>query len=289
MLARIFSQSTAWPLGRGFASKAAASAPGLIEIREYTLKPEGVSQFMKVATEYADVRRELLPFLGLFTCDVGSCLHRVTHLYAYSSFEQRDEVRAHAAQDARWKKFIELSRPHVQYQENRVMLEARPIYEALELPPTALFSSPPTAGPAKVVYEMRSYQLHPGYGSVPKLVEAFSAGEAFMLVGWVDGHYVQPRNWSTKKPCWKATRLALEEARVILCCRFHAMRLRLSEAQAAIRRRCGTDAPSALYRLPAKVAADPEGRLVFFGYTDVGMLNNVVEIWRYPSAQACIK
>ncbi|GIL49252.1 hypothetical protein Vafri_5380 [Volvox africanus] len=217
MLPRIFRQSAMRSLHNGFATQTSGSAPGMIEIREYTLKPEGVSQFMKVAAEYAEVRRELLPFLGLFTCDVGSCLHRVTHLYAYSSFEHRDEVRARAVADPRWKRFIELSRPHVQYQENKVMLEARPIYEALDLPPTALFNPPPKEGSAKVVYEMRSYQLHPGYGSVPKLVEAFSAG------------------------------------------------------------------------LPGKVTADPEGRLVFFGYTDVGMLNNVVEIWRYPSAQACIK
>ncbi|KAG2444417.1 hypothetical protein HXX76_001170 [Chlamydomonas incerta] len=204
---------------RGFAGSAASgsSAPGLIEVREYTLKPEGVKAFMDVSAEYADVRKELLPFLGLFTCDVGSCLHRVTHMYAYDSFDQRDAVRAAALKDPRWRKFVELSRPHVQHQENRVMLEARPIYAALQLPPTAQFKAPPKTGSGKVVYELRSYQLSPGYGSVPKLVEAFSAG------------------------------------------------------------------------LPHKVAVDPEGKLVFFGYTDVGMLNHVVELWRYPSAQACIQ
>ena len=47
--------------------------------------------------------------------------------------------------------------------------------------------------------------------------------------------------------------------------------------------------PHFTLRLPDKVAADPEGRLVFFGHTDVAMLNNVVELWRYPSAQSCIK
>ena len=33
-------------------------------------------------------------------------------------------------------------------------------------------------------------------------------------------------------------------------------------------------------RLPDKVAADADGKLVFFGHTDVGTLNNVVELWR---------
>lgn len=41
-------------------------------------------------------------------------------------------------------------------------------------------------------------------------------------------------------------------------------------------------------RLPGKVAADRDGRLVLFAHSDVGLLNNVVELWRYPSAQGCI-
>lgn len=42
--------------------------------------------------------------------------------------------------------------------------------------------------------------------------------------------------------------------------------------------------------LPHKVQADPEhGKLVFFGWSDVGLLNNVVELWRYESAASCIR
>mmetsp|Transcript_32859 Transcript_32859/g.72584 ORF Transcript_32859/g.72584 Transcript_32859/m.72584 type:complete len:271 (-) Transcript_32859:35-847(-) len=196
-------------------SAASSNQAGLIEIREYTIKPEAFGTFMKVSKEYADLRKQLLPFLGMFTADVGACLHRVTHFYHYKDFDERDALRGAAAADERWQKFIELSRPHVQYQENKVMLQAQPLYDALGLPHTQDFQ-PPGRDP-KAIYEMRTYQLHPGYGSVPKLVEAFRKG------------------------------------------------------------------------LPDKVASDPEGRLVFFGYTDVGMLNNVVELWRYPSAQACIR
>jgi hypothetical protein len=42
-------------------------------------------------------------------------------------------------------------------------------------------------------------------------------------------------------------------------------------------------------RLPEKVAADRDGLLVAFAHSDVGMLNQVVELWRYPSAAACIR
>jgi hypothetical protein len=41
--------------------------------------------------------------------------------------------------------------------------------------------------------------------------------------------------------------------------------------------------------VPYKIAADPTGQLVHFGFTDVGTLNTVLELWRYPSAEACIR
>ena len=41
--------------------------------------------------------------------------------------------------------------------------------------------------------------------------------------------------------------------------------------------------------LGSKVAADVNGRLAFFGYTEFGVLNKVIEVWRYPSAEACIQ
>ena len=44
------------------------------------------------------------------------------------------------------------------------------------------------------------------------------------------------------------------------------------------------------FSVPEKIAADPEkGSLVYFGYTDVGVLNTVIELWRYPSAGSCMR
>jgi hypothetical protein len=63
-------------------------------------------------------------------------------------------------------------------QESRIMLESTDIHTAAGAPATRDFASParpaPPANP--VVYEMRSYQLHPGYGSVPVLVKHFKEG-----------------------------------------------------------------------------------------------------------------
>lgn len=38
----------------------------------------------------------------------------------------------------------------------------------------------------------------------------------------------------------------------------------------------------------SKMRADAAGELAFFGYTELGVLNRVIEIWRYPDAQACL-
>lgn len=104
------------------------------------------------------------------------------------------------------------------------------------------------------MYELRSYQLHPGYGSVPKLLEAFKKG-------WV----------------------GLEEQDI-------SASHRKKKGQEATTTNNKLPHPTTNRRLPDKVAADPEGgALVMFGYTDVGMLNHVVELWRYKSAQACIR
>ena len=54
------------------------------------------------------------------------------------------------------------------------MLEAPGIFAATGAPGAAAFQSP--AGVSPGLYEWRQYQLHPGYGSVPKLLRAFEEG-----------------------------------------------------------------------------------------------------------------
>jgi hypothetical protein len=95
-------------------------------------------------------------------------------------------VRAAAAANADWQRFIATGRRWVQAQSSKIMLESKPIYAALGLPATAAFQGP-THGPRApgeppaAMYELRTYQLHPGYGSVPKLYEAFSKGRVVVV------------------------------------------------------------------------------------------------------------
>ena len=51
----------------GHCHLAALSTPpprGQQEVREYTLKPEGVRDYLRLTAEHADLRKQLLPFLG---------------------------------------------------------------------------------------------------------------------------------------------------------------------------------------------------------------------------------
>jgi hypothetical protein len=212
---------------RTTALPAASTHPGLLEVRSYALHPNGMQEFVKLANDHGTLRKQLLPLLGLFTVDTGdygngASLNTVVHLYAYDNFEQRDTTRRAAAANPTWQAYIAASRPFVARQESAIFLSALGVLDAARAPAIGeqvardgdfepRHSKPPS------MYEFRQTQLLPGYGSVPKVIEAFARG------------------------------------------------------------------------IPAKVAADTEGQLMFFGYTDVGILNKVIEIWRYPSAQACIK
>lgn len=45
-------------------ASAAASSFGIIEVREYTVRPDGLIPYMAATVESAHLRKKLLPFLG---------------------------------------------------------------------------------------------------------------------------------------------------------------------------------------------------------------------------------
>lgn len=213
---RALARSAQTLAARGFASAAAGEHTGLVEIRQYVMKPEGIKDFMRLTGEKKELRTSLLPFLGMFTCDTGGVLNRVVHLYHYDNFAHRDKHRAMSAANKEWQEeYLAFSRPCLLSQESSVFAPAAAVLAAAGAAPVQHYQSPAREPGKQPIYELRQYQLKPGYDGVPKLLQAFEKG------------------------------------------------------------------------LPHKVAADPSGQLVFFGFTEVGMLNSVVELWRYPSAQDC--
>ncbi|GAB4816440.1 hypothetical protein N2152v2_003486 [Parachlorella kessleri] len=188
---------------------------GLLELRQYVMKPAGIKEFMRLTKEKLELRTSLLPFLGMFTCDTGGVLNRVVHLYHYRDFDHRDKHRAMSAANHDWQDgYLAHSRPCLLQQESTIYVPAAGVMDAAGSVPVQQFKAPPREPGRQPLYELRQYQLKPGYEGVPRLLTAFERG------------------------------------------------------------------------IPSKIEADNQGALVFFGYTEVGMLNSVLELWRYPSAQA---
>lgn len=113
----------------------------------------------------------------MFTCDTGGTLNRVLHFYHYDNFDQRDAARRVAAKTAAWsEEFLPSSRQYVSHQESTIFLPASPVLEAAGSVPVQDAPSQFERGTAPALYELRQYTLHPGYGSVPKLIETFRKG-----------------------------------------------------------------------------------------------------------------
>lgn len=191
--------------------------PGFVELREYTLKPEGIKEFMRLTGEYIELRKQLLPLLGFFSCDTGGVLNRVLHLYQYDDFDHRDRCRAAAGSNPEWQQdYLARSRLCVERQDSTIFEPTAKVLAAAGAVPIVDFQSPARApGSPQPVFELRRFQLQHGYDGLP-LTSAYQRG------------------------------------------------------------------------ITHKIAtAKGKGQLLFFGHSSVGMLNNVLELWRYDSAQAC--
>lgn len=193
----------------------------MIELRSYILRPDGMGEFCRLCEQKGHLRKRLLPLLGIFKVDTGAVvaenasLNTMVHFYAYKNHEERDRLRGVALQSPEWQQYIADSREYVASQESTIYMPAlTSLYEPI-LPSSSAPDGPTDKNDASV-YEFRQTQLIPGYGSVPKLLEAFERG------------------------------------------------------------------------LPQKMEADQDGKMVFLAFSDVGTLNNVIELWKYSSAQACI-
>lgn len=71
------------------ASTAASSNPlpaigsGLLELRSYTLKPEGFTPYLRLCQSYHDTRKRIFPIVAMFTTETGGDVSTVYHLYQY--------------------------------------------------------------------------------------------------------------------------------------------------------------------------------------------------------------
>lgn len=113
----------------------------------------------------------------MFTCDTGGPLNRVLHFYHYDGMEERDTTRRNAAKDSDWQEYVAQSRQYVAHQESSLYVPASAVLQAAGITPIQdAVRVVRKHGEPRAMYELRQYQLHPGYGTVPKVLCAFEKG-----------------------------------------------------------------------------------------------------------------
>jgi hypothetical protein len=157
-------------------------------MREYTIDPGSYAKFLSLVEETADLRKSVLPVVGLLKCDIGGQLSSFTHFYHYKDLDERDAVRARASTTPAWSQdYLPVAKSMMVGQQNAIYVPAVSILEAAGSKPISSFVSPnaslePTINTEKShspgMIEMRQYQLHPGYDTIPTIVSEFEKGYA---------------------------------------------------------------------------------------------------------------
>jgi len=103
----------------------------IVEMREYTLHAGKVPEYLKLyESEGMAIQREVLGHMvGYYATEVGPAVNQVVHLWAYESYEDREERRRRLAQHPGWQSYLQKMRPMLVAQCNRLMRPA-PFFEA---------------------------------------------------------------------------------------------------------------------------------------------------------------
>jgi len=127
----------------------------IIEMRTYTLQPTTLAEAEKRFGEALPSREKYSKLAAFWHSEVGP-LNQIIHVWAYDSFEHRNEVRTAASKDPNWPPKI---REFCVAQQSEVFIPA-PFCPKLE---------PREIGP---LFEIRQYTVTPG--SIPGLIERWS-------------------------------------------------------------------------------------------------------------------
>jgi NIPSNAP protein len=98
----------------------------IVEMREYTLHAGKVPDYLQLyEREGLAIQREILGRLvGYYATEVGPSINQVVHMWAYESFEDRDQRRARLAAHPGWQSYVQKIRPMIVEQQNRIMRPA---------------------------------------------------------------------------------------------------------------------------------------------------------------------
>nr|CAB3264336.1 protein NipSnap homolog 3A [Phallusia mammillata] len=113
------------------------------EFRRYLIQPNNFGNFLKLAEENMHLRTNVSKCLGYWTCEIGSSLNEVFHIWEYDNLQHRADVRLALSKDESWQKdFVSKSFPLIKQQTNSLMympfwfnkmVENKPIQGVYEL------------------------------------------------------------------------------------------------------------------------------------------------------------
>ena len=149
-----------------------------VELREYTLKPSKVDEYLKHTAASAELRKSFLP-LKLFTMpETGGLLNCASHLYCYDDTMERDTKRKQCGANEQWKEYLNDVRPFMEEQKSTLYIEADLCHdETGESLMTSLTAIENDLKPGKdPIIEYRRYQLTLGYDAVPKFLNIYGKG-----------------------------------------------------------------------------------------------------------------
>ncbi len=97
----------------------------IVEQRTYSLKIGAVPKYLALyEAEGMAVQREILGrMVGYFLSDIGA-LHQIVHMWAYKSYDEREERRGRLNADPRWKAYVLKIREFQISQENKILIPA---------------------------------------------------------------------------------------------------------------------------------------------------------------------
>lgn len=97
----------------------------IVEMRTYVLHPGQQGAFLAAMEEEGiAIERSILgQMVGFYTSEIGT-LNQVIHMWAYESYEDREQRRARLAASSDWARFVKRVLPMIRDMENRVLKPA---------------------------------------------------------------------------------------------------------------------------------------------------------------------
>ncbi|KAL1528047.1 hypothetical protein AB1Y20_009414 [Prymnesium parvum] len=152
---------------------------GFFELRLDRVQPAELTPYLEEHASTASQRLQLFPgWLGAWKTELGGNLGEVRSLYHWRSYSERERARA-AARDPAAAADVPFPsmRAKLRSADAAVFVEAEDCLAAAGLHGACAFANPEGVceeGP--VAWELRTYQLVLGYGTVPKFLDLYAEG-----------------------------------------------------------------------------------------------------------------